>query len=119
MAPWPGSHCTACCILLPLIHLSVCILSARLMCDSPRSLGRSCLSSRVADVMHACCTALPSMSLLLRRLQGVNSQLAWSSQNPVGALPPSSKGFHDTLGNAWEWAEVCTRYLPLVWALNE
>ncbi|KAJ9513718.1 hypothetical protein QJQ45_015472 [Haematococcus lacustris] len=36
---------------------------------------------------------------------GANLQLAWSSQSPVTELPASVKGFHDALGNAWEWAE--------------
>lgn len=36
---------------------------------------------------------------------GFNLALAYSSQNPVTELPASDKGFHDTLGNAWEWAE--------------
>ena len=34
-----------------------------------------------------------------------NFQLAWSSQSPVTELAPSAKGFHDVMGNAWEWAE--------------
>ncbi len=36
---------------------------------------------------------------------GFNLQLAWSSQSPVTELPPSKRGFHDVLGNAWEWGE--------------
>ncbi|GAX79951.1 hypothetical protein CEUSTIGMA_g7390.t1 [Chlamydomonas eustigma] len=36
---------------------------------------------------------------------GFNLQLAYGSQNPVNELPPSEKGFYDTLGNAWEWGE--------------
>ncbi|KAG1656796.1 hypothetical protein FOA52_011832 [Chlamydomonas sp. UWO 241] len=36
---------------------------------------------------------------------GFNLQLAHSSQNPVTELPASDKGFHDVMGNAWEWAE--------------
>ncbi|PNW80150.1 hypothetical protein CHLRE_08g380000v5 [Chlamydomonas reinhardtii] len=36
---------------------------------------------------------------------GFNVQLAHSSQNPVTELPPSEKGFYDTFGSAWEWAE--------------
>uniref|UniRef100_A0A7R9VIT3 Sulfatase-modifying factor enzyme domain-containing protein n=1 Tax=Chlamydomonas euryale TaxID=1486919 RepID=A0A7R9VIT3_9CHLO len=36
---------------------------------------------------------------------GFNMQLAHSSQSPVTELPPSTKGFHDVFGNAWEWVE--------------
>jgi formylglycine-generating enzyme required for sulfatase activity len=36
---------------------------------------------------------------------GFNFQLAYGSQSPVSELPPSKKGFHDAMGNAWEWAE--------------
>ncbi len=36
---------------------------------------------------------------------GFNFQLAYGSQSPVTELPPSEKGFYDTMGNAWEWAE--------------
>ncbi|PNH12258.1 hypothetical protein TSOC_000840 [Tetrabaena socialis] len=36
---------------------------------------------------------------------GFNIQLAYGSQSPVTELPPSAKGFHDTMGNAWEWGE--------------
>ena len=38
-------------------------------------------------------------------LAGFNYQLAYGSQCPVSALAPSSAGFHDTFGNAWEWTE--------------
>eukprot|EP00929_Paragymnodinium_shiwhaense_P107891 TRINITY_DN74234_c0_g1_i1.p1 TRINITY_DN74234_c0_g1~~TRINITY_DN74234_c0_g1_i1.p1 ORF type:complete len:941 (+),score=278.77 TRINITY_DN74234_c0_g1_i1:104-2824(+) len=34
-----------------------------------------------------------------------NSNLAYASQSPVNALPPSSTGHHDVMGNAWEWCE--------------
>lgn len=36
---------------------------------------------------------------------GFNLGLAHGSQNPVTELPPSDAGFHDAMGNAWEWAE--------------
>lgn len=36
---------------------------------------------------------------------GFNLQLAYGSQSPVTELPPSEPGFHDVLGNAWEWGE--------------
>mmetsp|Transcript_148704 Transcript_148704/g.386633 ORF Transcript_148704/g.386633 Transcript_148704/m.386633 type:complete len:917 (+) Transcript_148704:94-2844(+) len=34
-----------------------------------------------------------------------NTNLAYSTQSPVNALPPSSSGHHDAMGNAWEWTE--------------
>jgi len=45
-----------------------------------------------------CCCALLQVA-------GFNYQLAYSSQNPVTALPPSEAGFCDVFGSAWEWAE--------------
>jgi len=36
---------------------------------------------------------------------GANLNMAFSSQNPVNAFPPSHTGHHDTVGNAWEWTE--------------
>lgn len=39
------------------------------------------------------------------KVAGFNFQLAHGSACPVTALPPSSGGFHDTLGNVWEWGE--------------
>lgn len=36
---------------------------------------------------------------------GINANLAFASESPVDALPKTSAGFHDVLGNAWEWAE--------------
>jgi len=32
-----------------------------------------------------------------------NFNLLYSSQSPVGVLPPSNTGHYDTMGNAWEW----------------
>lgn len=34
-----------------------------------------------------------------------NLQLAHGSQSPVDALPATEKGFHDVMGNAWEWGD--------------
>lgn len=34
-----------------------------------------------------------------------NLNLAYSTQSPVDAMPPSSSGHHDAMGNAWEWTE--------------
>jgi len=36
---------------------------------------------------------------------GANLNLAYSSQSPVNAFPPSDTGHHDVAGNAWEWTE--------------
>lgn len=41
----------------------------------------------------------------LWQVAGANYQLAYGSQNPVTALPPTEAGFHDVFGSAWEWAE--------------
>lgn len=32
-----------------------------------------------------------------------NTNLLYGSESPVTAFPPNKKGFHDILGNAWEW----------------
>ena len=34
-----------------------------------------------------------------------NMNMAFGSQNPVDAFPPSHTGHRDTTGNAWEWTE--------------
>ncbi len=34
-----------------------------------------------------------------------NVGLAHGSESPVGAAPPTPKGFHDVFGSAWEWCE--------------
>lgn len=39
------------------------------------------------------------------QVAGANFQLAYGSQSPVTALPPSDAGFHDVFGSAWEWGE--------------
>jgi len=37
--------------------------------------------------------------------QGANLNLAYGSESPVDALPASSSGHHDAMGNVWEWTE--------------
>lgn len=37
--------------------------------------------------------------------RGANLNLAFGSLSPVDAMPPSSTGHFDVLGNAWEWTE--------------
>lgn len=34
-----------------------------------------------------------------------NAHLACGSERPVDGSPPTSSGFHDVFGNAWEWCE--------------
>jgi len=34
---------------------------------------------------------------------GMNMNLAYGSTSPVTAFPPNSRGFHDVMGNTWEW----------------
>jgi len=34
-----------------------------------------------------------------------NLNLAYGSEAPVDAMPPSSTGHHDVMGNVWEWTE--------------
>eukprot|EP00931_Biecheleriopsis_adriatica_P065461 TRINITY_DN39988_c0_g1_i1.p1 TRINITY_DN39988_c0_g1~~TRINITY_DN39988_c0_g1_i1.p1 ORF type:complete len:926 (-),score=230.29 TRINITY_DN39988_c0_g1_i1:23-2800(-) len=41
-----------------------------------------------------------------------NLNLAYASQSPVDALPPSPTGHHDAMGNAWEWTEDHFNPLP-------
>jgi len=36
---------------------------------------------------------------------GMNSNLLSGGESPVHALPANSKGFHDVLGNVWQWCE--------------
>lgn len=43
---------------------------------------------------------------------GYNLNLSYASESPVNALPPSSTGFHDVFGNAWEWCEDHFSALP-------
>jgi putative 4-mercaptohistidine N1-methyltranferase len=45
-------------------------------------------------------------------LKGINVNLAFGSPTPVNASPVSSSGFHDTLGNVWEWCEDDFNPLP-------
>jgi len=37
--------------------------------------------------------------------KGINANLSLSSEYPVNASKPSSKGFHDVHGNVWQWQE--------------
>jgi 5-histidylcysteine sulfoxide synthase/putative 4-mercaptohistidine N1-methyltranferase len=37
--------------------------------------------------------------------RGANLNLAVGSETPVDLLKPASTGFHDVMGNAWEWCE--------------
>ena len=44
--------------------------------------------------------------------RGFNLNLSYGSETPVNFLPPSSKGFHDVMGNTWEWCEDHFSALP-------
>jgi 5-histidylcysteine sulfoxide synthase/putative 4-mercaptohistidine N1-methyltranferase len=43
---------------------------------------------------------------------GFNLNLAFGSESPVDALKPDSNGFHDVIGNVWEWGEDHMSALP-------
>lgn len=45
------------------------------------------------------------------QIKKININLAYASQTPVDANTPSELGFHDTLGNSWEWSD--THFFPL------
>jgi putative 4-mercaptohistidine N1-methyltranferase len=50
--------------------------------------------------------ANPAADPIMTNKQGLsNSNLAFSSQSPVDAHPPSPTGHYDVAGNAWEWTE--------------
>jgi formylglycine-generating enzyme required for sulfatase activity len=58
---------------------------------------------RASGLSRQCSCASRACDAL--QVAGANYQLAYGSQNPVTALPPSEAGFHDVFGSAWEWAE--------------
>lgn len=41
-----------------------------------------------------------------------NTALAFGSETPVTALPPSDRGIHDVFGNVWQWCEDHFAALP-------
>lgn len=43
---------------------------------------------------------------------GFNLNLAYGSESPVDALKPDPNGFHDVIGNVWEWGEDHMSALP-------
>uniref|UniRef100_A0A7S3PIU0 Sulfatase-modifying factor enzyme domain-containing protein n=1 Tax=Aplanochytrium stocchinoi TaxID=215587 RepID=A0A7S3PIU0_9STRA len=43
--------------------------------------------------------------------EGANLNLVYGSETPVDYHPANENGFHDVLGNAWEWAEDDFNYL--------
>ncbi|KAI9987293.1 hypothetical protein PInf_023288 [Phytophthora infestans] len=43
---------------------------------------------------------------------GKNLNWSYMSFSPVDAMPPTSQGFHDVFGNAWEWCEDRFSALP-------
>lgn len=44
--------------------------------------------------------------------RGPNLALAWGSPGPVDSFAPTAGGFHDVLGNVWEWCEDHFNPLP-------
>ncbi|MGH3798233.1 MAG: 5-histidylcysteine sulfoxide synthase [Pseudonocardiaceae bacterium] len=44
--------------------------------------------------------------------QGININLAFGSETPVDASPPSAAGFGDVFGNVWQWCEDHFHPLP-------
>jgi 2-polyprenyl-3-methyl-5-hydroxy-6-metoxy-1,4-benzoquinol methylase len=44
-----------------------------------------------------------SSSMSMAEAEGVNSNLSYSSMNPVDAFRPNKRGAYDVFGNAWEW----------------
>ena len=48
---------------------------------------------------------LSSSALVPNNQYLANHNLRFGSEIPVDALPPNDKGFHDTLGNVWQWCE--------------
>ncbi|MEX2130754.1 MAG: 5-histidylcysteine sulfoxide synthase, partial [Pseudohongiellaceae bacterium] len=45
-------------------------------------------------------------------LDGVNLNLQFGSECPVNAMPANSLGFHDAMGNVWQWCEDTFHPLP-------
>lgn len=43
---------------------------------------------------------------------GYNLNMSYGSETPVDLLPPSASGFHDVMGNTWEWCEDHFSALP-------
>ena len=41
-----------------------------------------------------------------------NHNLRYGSESPVGAMPANSLGFHDVIGNVWQWCEDSFHPLP-------
>ncbi|KAE9050767.1 hypothetical protein PR003_g2109 [Phytophthora rubi] len=66
---------------------------------------------RSADVNSDDILALPE-GTSMAAATGKNLNWSYMSFSPVDALPPTSQGFHDVFGNAWEWCEDMFSALP-------
>ncbi|KAG6583167.1 Formylglycine-generating sulphatase enzyme domain [Phytophthora cinnamomi] len=66
---------------------------------------------RSADVASDDILTLPE-GTNMAAATGKNLNWSYMSFSPVDALPPTSQGFHDVFGNAWEWCEDMFSALP-------
>lgn len=54
----------------------------------------------------------PIMSVEPAQARNINHNLHHGSEGPVDLFPVNSRGFHDVLGNVWEWCEDTFHPLP-------
>jgi 5-histidylcysteine sulfoxide synthase/putative 4-mercaptohistidine N1-methyltranferase len=54
----------------------------------------------------------PVMQLLQTAGRSINHNLHHGSEGPVEKFPTNNKGFHDVLGNVWQWCEDSFHPLP-------
>ncbi|POM67702.1 Generic methyltransferase [Phytophthora palmivora] len=67
--------------------------------------------NRSADVSSDDILTLPE-GANMATTSGKNLNWSYMSFSPVDALPPTTQGFHDVFGNAWEWCEDMFSALP-------
>ncbi|CAI5719402.1 unnamed protein product [Peronospora destructor] len=66
---------------------------------------------RSADVTSDDILTLPE-DVSMATATGKNLNWSYLSLSPVDAMPPTTRGFHDVFGNAWEWCEDMFSALP-------